>query len=134
MTAERTQGERIRTVSRWIMPAMIVVALLWDLVPFVTRQKQDTISYFIAQWTVNGWVIFPAFCGALCGHWFAPTYWGAGWVRMMLMAAAILIALGFSIWGHYHPMTLPRWSPALVCLMYFALGSALWPNEQLNPA
>jgi hypothetical protein len=132
MPDDTRRNERIKSVSRWILPGMIVVALLWDLVPFVTRQKQDTISYFIAQWTADGWVILPAFCGALCGHWFAPTYWGTGWIRMVLMAAALLVALAFSVWGHYRPHELPTWAPAGVCLIYAVLGSALWPNEIIN--
>lgn len=60
----------IRKTTIWILGAVIVIMILWDVIAYLSTENA-TFSVVITDWSYyTPWMPFAL--GFLMGHWFAP--------------------------------------------------------------
>ena len=121
-----------RKITTWIMIAVGILLLIWDIVVAANDMRGDTISEIARDTSYRLWLL-PWSIGGIMGHLFWHKKDGGKWnVLAMIISSVVLIAA--NLVALHNELAINLWVPLIVFVGGFVAGHFWWPQraKELN--
>ena len=118
-----------KPITKWLL---IVTALVWgiyDIFPFMSGERGDTISEVLATWALHSFSI-PMCFGILCGHFFFLRDSGRPRPKILIPLVLCLITLDLLSYFDYIDVIGLQLYPYIWFILGLPVGTLLWPQKR----
>lgn len=123
---------KLRHITMFIIIAAALFLGVYDIFPFCTPERGDTISEVILFWSLRSFTI-PVVFGAITGHFFLPYDGSSPKPKVLFSLLGVFIAFDFI--AHFLDvefLQLLQKTPFVSFALGMAIGVLFWPQSKAD--